>query len=179
MGKKQLALALSGKNNLEYGGTAVKSTRDEKITKEILTLLHETFIEVHGLYLDKGTSFLETLDKIDFTKASIKYANFDETIAGHISHVIYYIIVLQEYITDKRTGKTDWKESWKNQNVTELGWKELKESLEASYSILVDFIESIEDWNKGDYLGGILSILMHCSYHLGSVRQLINIEGTS
>jgi hypothetical protein len=145
------------------------------IVKEFLDLFEETFKKVHGSYLDRGTSFFETLAAIDAEKASRKRGKIPETIAAHVNHVIFYIVVLQEYITDERTGKTDWSLSWLVESADETGWSELVARLKSEYLKLRGFIESIEEWDDADRFGGILSILAHCSYHLGAVRQLIDV----
>ena len=73
------------------------------IAKEILDLVEETFEKVDGYFLDKGTSFFETLDRIGAAEASKRRAGFPETIAGHVYHVVFYIRVLREYIVDPRS----------------------------------------------------------------------------
>jgi hypothetical protein len=153
----------------------MKTEKDKMITDEILLLFEETFKKVEGFYLDKGTSLSESIQNIEYTEASKKKDRSIETIAGHIFHIIYYIRVLQEYITDERTGKTDWNESWIISSVSKEQWKELKKQLIQEYEKLLSFIKSIEEWNNGDYFGGVLSILAHCSYHLGAIRQLITL----
>ncbi len=153
----------------------MKTDKDKMITRELLDLFDETFEKVHGFYLDKGTSLFETINNISSEEASRKRGDIEETIAGHVDHIKFYIIVLQEYITDKRTGVTDWKKSWKTEAVNEKEWEYLKETLFKEYKQLCIFIESIDEWVNGDYLGGILSILTHCSSHLGAIRQLMDI----
>ena len=142
------------------------------ITKEILELFKETFEEVTGYYLDKKTSVFETISHLSAATASEKRTGIDETIAGHINHLTFYMVVLQEYITDKRSGKTDWNESWKIEAVNDEQWALLVDNLIAEYRKLCEFIEGIEEWSNGDYLGGVISILAHCAYHLGAIRQL-------
>jgi hypothetical protein len=153
----------------------MKSSKDAMITAELLGLFEETFEKVHGSYLDRGTSFLETLSAIDAEEASRKRGKIPETIAAHVNHVIFYIVVLQEYITDARTGKTDWSLSWLVESVDEPGWADLVERLRSEYQKLRDFIGSVEKWDDEDFFGGIVSILAHCSYHLGALRQLIEV----
>jgi hypothetical protein len=154
---------------------SMAADKDASITSELLGLFEETFEKVHGSYLDRGTSFLETLASVDWREASRKRGAIKETIAAHVNHVVFYVVVLQEYITGERTGKTDWSLSWLVEAVDETGWAELVGKLESEYRKLRDFIESVEEWGDADRFGGILSILAHCSYHLGAVRQLIDI----
>ena len=47
-----------------------QQTTTDRFQKEIHTFLEETFDKVHGIYLDKGTSFLETLEGV--SKANVK-----------------------------------------------------------------------------------------------------------
>jgi hypothetical protein len=151
----------------------MKTDKDEMITREIISLFEETFEKVHGANLDRGTSLFETLDGLDAAAASREIPGIAETVAGHVNHAIFYIAVLEEYITDKRSGKTDWSESWQVKTVDDTQWKALKARLRQEYSGLLRFIGEIGEWDNGDYFGGTLSILAHCSYHLGAIRQLI------
>lgn len=144
----------------------------DTIRKELLELFEEGFTNVRGIFLDKGTSFFETLEGIDHVQASKQYPGIPETIASHVDHTIFYIVVLKEYISGKRNGKTDWAESWKTTSVDAQKWTELKSRLKTEYGNLVKFIQEISDWGKEDYFGGTVAILAHCAYHLGAIRQL-------
>jgi hypothetical protein len=150
-------------------------TEKDIITKEILDLFEETFEKAHGFYLDRDASIFKTINTISSKEASKKRGDINVTIAGHIAHITFYIIVLQEYITGKRTGKTDWNESWKTKTVNDNEWEQLKTTLHQEYKKLYAFIQSIDEWKSDDYVGGILSILAHCSYHLGAIRQLMRV----
>jgi hypothetical protein len=77
-------------------------------------------------------------------------------------------------IAGARTGKTDWSLSWLVESVDETGWAELLARMKDEYRKLRGFIESAEEWGDADRFGGILSILAHCSYHLGAIRQLMD-----
>jgi len=144
----------------------------DTIRKELLELFEEGFVKVRGIFLDRGTSFFETLEGIDHVQASKKYTGMPETIASHTAHTIFYIVVLKEYVSGKRTGKTDWAESWKTKEVDAKEWAALKDSLHLEYEKLVEFIKEIPNWEKEDYLSGVIAILAHCAYHLGAIRQL-------
>jgi hypothetical protein len=153
----------------------MRTEKNRIITKEILYLFEKTFEKAHGSYLDRDASIFETINTISSKEASKKRGDTNATIAGHIDHIKFYIIVLQEYITDKRTGKTDWNESWKTKTVNDNEWELLKTTLHQEYKKLYAFLQSIDEWESGDYFGGIISILAHCSYHLGAIRQLIRV----
>jgi hypothetical protein len=145
------------------------------IRKEILVLIEETFVSHHGIYTDRGTSLFETLEEIDYSLASRKHAGIDETIAGHVFHLKYYLIVLQEYMSGKRTGSTDWSESWVIRDVDEKQWQDLKAALGMEYENLVGFMNKSENWSSEDFFEGALGILAHSAYHLGAIRQLKDV----
>jgi hypothetical protein len=147
----------------------------DMLRSELLAILEETFALHHGAYTDKGTSFFETLAGIDHRLASRILPELKESIAGHVFHVRFYLVVLQEYMTGVRTGKTDWGESWALSSVDEEAWADLRKALESEYKKLVDFISKRADWENADHLGGALAILAHCAYHLGAIRQMKDI----
>ena len=142
------------------------------IKKQILDLLEETFERSHGIYLDKNTSLLETINSIPYEKVGVSYHGIPETIAGHVNHAIFYIVVLKEYITGKRKGETDWNESWKVKQVSKEEWEELKTKLNEEYKNMKKFVNEIDKWENEDYLGGSIAIIAHCAFHLGIIRHL-------
>lgn len=153
----------------------MKMKKDEMITKELLDLFEETFDKVTGFYLDQKSSLFETIESLTSEEVSRTRGNTNTTIAAQLNHILFYIIVLQEYITDKRTGKTDWDESWILKTVDDEEWIVMKNELRKEYAKLRDFVKNIETWNNEDDFSGVVSILVHCAYHLGSVRQLIKV----
>ncbi|MCP4684040.1 MAG: DinB family protein [bacterium] len=142
-------------------------------TKELYDLLGETFEKVEGIYLDRNTSFFETLESLSAEQASTRAAEKGQTIAAHVEHVRFYLRVLQGCIEKKDPKKVDWKESWKLQNVTEDEWKELKRGLHETYQSVLASMKSLETWEGEDDIGASLGILAHTAYHLGSIRQIL------
>ena len=145
---------------------------EDIVKKQILDLLEETFEKSNGVYLDKNTSLFETIDAIPYEKVGMNFHSIPETIAGHVNHVIFYIVVLTEYITGKRKGATNWDESWKVKKVSKEEWEELKKRLKEEYKNIKEFVKDIHKWENEDYLGGSIAIIAHCAFHLGIIRQL-------
>ena len=56
----------------------------EHFTNALYTLLDETFDDVHGYFLDKGTSMFETLATISAEEASIPVGGKCATIAAQV-----------------------------------------------------------------------------------------------
>lgn len=66
----------------------------EHFTKALYPLLDETFDDVKGYYLDKGTSLFETLADITAAEASIPVGGKCATLAAQVKHVAFYLAVI-------------------------------------------------------------------------------------
>lgn len=66
---------------------------DEALLKStLLEVLDETFERHHGIYLDEGTSLLETLGGIDHRQASVPVGGGCATLAAQVAHVTFYVL---------------------------------------------------------------------------------------
>jgi hypothetical protein len=144
----------------------------EIVKKQLLEMLEETFERGHGIFLDRGTSLFETIEAINFEKASRHFHGIPETIAAHVNHLVFYTVVLKEYISGTRTGPADWASSWKLTEVDEAGWNALKDRLREEYEATKKFAADIDGWKNEDYLGGCIAIIAHGAFHLGIIRML-------
>ena len=144
-------------------------------TKQLLTLLEEAFEKVHGAFLDGGTSFFETLAPLTAKQASCSVTDSGSTIAGQVTHVRFYLKVLEDYIDGKSDDKVDWKQSWLTRSVTEKEWDVLRQGLKDDYTRVVTHLNGITEWNDDHRLGGAISIIVHTAYHLGAVRQILHV----
>lgn len=143
-------------------------------TTQLLTLLEETFAQVHGAYLDKGTSFGETLALLSAEEASRAARVSGTTIAGHAAHVHFYLKVIRDYIDGVQLGRLDWKQSWLTHSVTAAEWDALRQEVKQDYENLTSRLKEIDDWNDERRLGGALATLTHTAYHLGAIRQIMH-----
>lgn len=146
----------------------------ELFKKELFECLDETFEQHHGIYLDKGTSLLETLESVSAEDASRPIAEGCAPIAAHVEHVRFYLDVLNDTMLKEEVTKVDWREIWKNvQGVTPEEWEEMKRRLRASYHRVSTTIKNYERW-EGEYgVSGSLAVLVHTAYHLGGIRQAL------
>jgi hypothetical protein len=143
----------------------------------VTDLTRETFEQVDGYYLDKGTSLYETLAGVTAEKASKSASDRVASLAAQVDHLGYYIEVLLAHL---RAGghdtslKADWDAAWQRTTVTEEEWGALQARLRDVHRQLVDFVSANEDWSE-DILGGIMSINVHTAYHLGEIRQALGV----
>ena len=145
---------------------------DERLQKEALDFLEETFEKHHGIYLDKGTTFLETLDSVTPDEASFRATDKNASITAHVHHVILYLRVLEDHIRGTLQGKVNWREIWENDRpVSAEQWKALVAELRQAYARIRQFLEDPATWEREDAFGGSIAMIVHTAYHLGAVRQ--------
>jgi len=143
----------------------------ERFKKALLGCLEETFSNVRGIYLDKGTTLYETLDGVSAAEASQAISANSATIAAQVEHVRFYLDVLDDYMRTGVDKQNNWREIWETvREVTPDQWEDIKERLRQSHSRALATINSFEKWDGKYDIAGALSILVHTAYHLGGIR---------
>jgi hypothetical protein len=145
----------------------------EMFTKEIYDLLDETFENVHGMYLDKGTSLFETLATITAEEASRPVSPTCAALSAQVEHVRFCVDLLERGIRGENVGKQDWGEIWRTvRDVTPEQWEDSKARLMASYKRLLETMKSLP-FDNADQVGGVINVIAHTAYHLGEIRQAL------
>lgn len=155
---------------------------DERLLKStLLDVLDETFEHHHGIYLDKGTSLLETLRGIDHRQASVPVGGRCATLAAQVAHVTFSLEVLERELDGGDDEKADWDAIWHTVGaVTAEEWDGLRAALERTYRRIDGLLRAADDWQVEPHIYAILPITVHTAYHLGEIRQALCIiaEGT-
>jgi hypothetical protein len=63
----------------------------DHFTNALYTAIDETFDNVHGYFLDKGTSLFETLATISAAEAFVPVSGRCATLAAQVKHVAFYL----------------------------------------------------------------------------------------
>jgi hypothetical protein len=143
-----------------------------QFTKELLLLLEETFESVQGFYLDRNTSLLETLTGITAEEASIPVGGKCATIAAQVTHVCFYLDVVDRFIQTGQNESADWGEVWRTvREVTPAAWSSLQQRLRNAYERTRETIKTYDRWDVEYSMGGAMAIVAHTAYHLGEIRQ--------
>lgn len=146
----------------------------EYFTKALYMLLDETFDNVHGYYLDKGTSMFETLATISAEEASIPVGSKCATLAAQVKHVAFYLDVLERSVRTGTFERVDWDEIWRTtKDVTPSEWEGLKMDLRQSYNRVKSLIHDTSAWPSEREIGGAIGMVVHTAYHLGEIRQAL------
>ena len=145
-----------------------------RFKRDLLDLLDETFIQHHGIYLDRGASLFETLAAVSAEQASIPVGGECATLAAQVEHVRFYLDVLRDYLVTRESVRVDWGEIWRTVGaVTPEQWGDSQARLRASYDQVVALVQGFEAWDGEDDIGGSMAILVHSAYHLGEIRQAL------
>ena len=146
----------------------------EHFTSAIYTLLDETFDNVQGIYLDKGTSLFETLATISAEEASQPVGGKCATLAAQVKHVAFYLDVLEQSVRTQRDEPQDWGKIWRETSaVTPEEWDAINAQLRESYNRIKLLINDTPQWPSAESIGGAIAAIAHTAYHLGEIRQAL------
>lgn len=93
------------------------------------------------------------------------------TIASHVEHLRWSLANANGALMGK-PYLPNWKESWNTLATNEVAWKHLQEELCKEFELLRENIQKQKDL-PGEYLLGVMALIPHAAYHLGTIRQLI------
>src|SRR5579871_663402 len=143
-----------------------------RYTEAIFQIYEETFESVRGIYLDRGTSLLETLATISAEEASRPVSATCASIAAQVEHVNFYMELMEKQLRRQEVGKVDWGEIWRTvSTVTPEEWEASKTKLEATYRRVMALLKSFDTWDGEDDIGIPMALAVHTVYHLGEIRQ--------
>ena len=146
----------------------------EQLKIALLEVLDETFERHHGVYLDEGTSLLETLRGIDHRQASIPVGGGCATLAAQVAHVTFYLEVIEREFSGEDISDADWDEIWRTVGaVTAEEWDALRANLERTYRRIDATLRAADSWEVDPHVYTILPITVHTAYHLGEIRQAL------
>lgn len=146
----------------------------EHFSQALYMLLDETFDNVHGIYLDKGTSFFETLATISAAEASIPVGGQCATLAAQVKHTAFYLDVLEENVRTQTFEPVDWGKIWREVTaVSPQEWQTIQDELRQSYDRIKQLLANQAEWQNEREIGGAIGMIVHTAYHLGEIRQAL------
>jgi len=149
-----------------------ETIRQDLFKSNVEALIGEAFGDVKGIFLDRGTSLLETVAPISAAEASRPTVESGSTIAGHVAHVRFYLRVNKGYMEDAVQEKIDWRDSWRVHEVSDTEWEDLKRGLADDCADFQRYVASITEWNDLR-VGGAMAAAAHTAFHLGAIRQML------
>jgi hypothetical protein len=156
-------------------------------TKEVLQSIITLFSEAYAGPLDPSSTWfidnepdsgiLGIIDAISASEASWSSNKNDPgtTIAAHVEH-LRWSLANANGAFQGIPYQDNWKESWNTVGANEKRWARLKLELKAEFEALLIVLQKQTDIS-GDYLLGVMALIPHAAYHLGTIRQLIERVG--
>jgi hypothetical protein len=123
---------------------------------------------------EPNSGILGIIDNITAAEASRSVDGSGQegsTIAANVEHLRWSIANANSAMHGQ-PYQANWKESWKIIDADEAEWDQLRRSLRAEYEALRTTIQAQTEL-PGIYLNGVLALIPHAAYHLGSIRQMI------
>lgn len=146
----------------------------ETVATAVLEVFDETFARVQGIYLDRGTSLLETLAGVSAHQASLPMGHGGATIAAHVAHVIFYLEVLERCLLTGEGEQVDWGETWRTVRAVDAeAWDALRGRVQVVSSRIRESLAAGEEWGAPDRLALALAMIVHSAHHLGEIRQAL------
>ena len=122
---------------------------------------------------EPDSGILGLISGVSATEASWSANHNDPgtTIASHVEHLRWSLANANEALEGKEY-QGNWKESWNTLHADEPEWESLKKGLRSEFERLLGNLQKQAEM-PGDYLTGVMALLPHAAYHLGTIRQLI------
>ena len=149
------------------------------VIKAIMTLFSEAY---EGPADASATWFIDNepnsgifglIAKVSAVEASWSTENNDPgtTIAAHVEHLRWSLANANRAMEGSQY-QGNWKESWNTLQADETKWEQLRNELRAEFErVLMNLKKQTE--LPGDYLTGVMALIPHAAYHLGTIRQQI------
>ena len=93
------------------------------------------------------------------------------TIASHVEHLRWSLANANGALQGK-PYQGNWVESWNTLHADAARWDQLRADLRNEFEALKDNLGKQTEL-EGAYLLGIMALVPHAAYHLGTIRQLI------
>ncbi|MGE5123923.1 MAG: hypothetical protein ACM3H7_05355 [Acidobacteriaceae bacterium] len=122
---------------------------------------------------EPDSGILGLISKVSAAEASWSAHHDDPgtTITSHVEHLRWSLANANDAIEGKQY-QGNWKESWNTLHADEAKWEQLKKDLHSEFERLLNNLQKQTEL-PGDYLTGVMALLPHAAYHLGTIRQLI------
>lgn len=146
----------------------------EQVAKDLGTVLDEVFEHHHGIFLDKGTSLLPTIETLDAAGASRAVSNDSGSIAAHVDHLRFYIEMVEASMRHEPQEKIDWNQIWHTTHeVTPEQWDQIRARLRDATQRILEKVADPKRWGHEVDLGDAVALVAHTAFHLGAIRQIL------
>jgi hypothetical protein len=93
------------------------------------------------------------------------------TIAAHAQH-LHWTLSNTNATMRGEAWNPNWSESWRTIRTDPSEWDRLRTELRQEFETLRNAIRK-QDELPGEYLNGVVALIPHAAYHLGTIRQML------
>jgi hypothetical protein len=153
----------------------VNSISNETFRKVLLELFSEAYdgpSHSYTWFIDNApkSGILGTLENLTAAQAS-QTTTSGSTIAAHAEHLRWSLALTNAFVRGEQPD-IKWSESWLVKQVNDSQWQNLHTDLRKEFSTLQEAMQKQQDFSDEQMLIGILTLVPHAAYHLGSIRQM-------
>lgn len=98
------------------------------------------------------------------------------TIASHVEHLRWSVANMNAVLRGEQYGS--WSESWQKPASDPAGWDQLRGDLRTEFETLRDGLKDQTELQV-EYLSGLIALVSHAAYHLGTIRHMISMVRAS
>lgn len=123
---------------------------------------------------EPDSGILGVLASITAAEASVSVdgsGRHGTTIAANVEHLRWSLHNVNNTIRGQ-PWDTHWDESWRLVQAGEDQWDQLRQSLRVEFEILRGLLGQQTEMLP-EYVTGMIALLPHAAYHLGSIRQML------
>jgi hypothetical protein len=153
------------------------ATADSIFQRALSNMLTEIFSGPPGeeaYVLNPGDpGLLRQLDTIDAKTASTPPTPDQKTIAAHVDHVQFGLVILNRWASSEPNpwAGADFNASWQRTTVSDDQWRALRDGLRREAGTWQTFVDARTTWDDMS-AAAALSTVAHTAYHLGAIRQI-------
>ncbi len=121
------------------------------------------------------SGILGLLNSVNAAKAPLSVAaesGEGSTLASHAEHLRWSLENANRTIRGEAFNGR-WKESWKIIAITPPDWDALRNALKSEFRDLIQLLQNTPEITDHEMLLGVMALLPHAAYHLGTIRQMI------
>ena len=120
---------------------------------------------------EPNSGLLGTVNSLSSEEASTPIVENGTTIAAHVEHLRWSVSKANSLIRGG-SPEMNWSESWRVRRVNSEEWESLKKRLKVESDLLIQHLNSRDDWTHDERLKEVLALIPHAAYHLGAIRQM-------
>ena len=122
---------------------------------------------------EPNSGILGILEDVSASEASFSVdgsGHNGTTIAANAEHLRWSLASANAALRGE-TYQGNWKESWNLLNTDQPAWDRLRQALRSEFETLLLELKK-QSSLPGDALNGVLGLIPHAAYHLGTIRQM-------